>query len=124
MLAYVTIGTNDLPKAKDFYAELLSILEANVLMEGDQQVGIGKNFSEPLIVLTKPFNGEKASVGNGMMVALLAGSREKVDSLHAKALELGGEDEGEPGVRGEQFYMAYARDLDGNKLAFYAPAKG
>jgi predicted lactoylglutathione lyase len=124
MLAYVTIGTNDLAKAKSFYTELLSAVEAKVQMESEKQVALGKNFGEPLIVVCKPFNGKEATVGNGMMVALQAGSKEKVDALHAKALELGGADEGEPGVRGEQFYMAYARDLDGNKLAFYAPAKG
>jgi predicted lactoylglutathione lyase len=119
MLAYVTIGTNDLQKAKEFYGELLSDLGVNILMENERMVAFGKNFSDPLITVAKPFDGEKASVGNGTMVAIAAGSPDKVDALHKKALELGGTDEGEPGQRGGQFYMAYARDLDGNKLAFF-----
>jgi predicted lactoylglutathione lyase len=122
MLAYATIGTNDLAKSKAFYADLLQPLDANILMESDKQVAFGKNFDEPLIVVCKPYNGEDATVGNGMMVALAAGSKEAVDKLHAKAIDLGGQDEGEPGPRGGQSYLAYARDLDGNKLAFYAPA--
>lgn len=122
MIAYVTIGTNNLARAKDFYTKLLSEIGASPLMDGENSCGFGKNFSEPLIVVTKPHNGNPASVGNGMMVALSAGSKDHVDKLHAKTIELGGEDEGKPGKRGEQFYMAYARDLDGNKLAFFAQA--
>jgi predicted lactoylglutathione lyase len=66
--------------------------------------------------VTKPHNGEPATVGNGVMVALAMNSPEKVDAIHAKALELGATDEGAPGPRGEQFYAGYFRDLDGNKL--------
>jgi len=63
-----------------------------------------------------PYDGKPASVGNGVMVALVVDSRDKVDRLHQKALELGGSDEGAPGPRGEGFYAGYFRDLDGNKL--------
>ena len=63
-----------------------------------------------------PYDGNAATVGNGVMVALAVDSTEKVDLLHARALELGGTDEGEPGPRGGNFYAAYFRDLDGNKL--------
>jgi predicted lactoylglutathione lyase len=67
-------------------------------------------------VLT-PFDGKPATVGNGVMVALYVDSRAKVDALHARALELGGSDEGAPGPRGDSgFYAGYFRDLDGNKL--------
>ena len=67
--------------------------------------------------LTRPFNGQLATIGNGVMVALAAKDREQVDRLHALALSLGGTDEGAPGVRGGgNFYAAYFRDLDGNKL--------
>ena len=63
-----------------------------------------------------PFDKRPATVGNGCMVALQASSREQVDRVHAKALALGGTDEGPPGQRSEGFYAAYFRDLDGNKL--------
>ena len=68
------------------------------------------------VSVIKPNDGNPATVGNGMMVALAVGSIEKVDEIHAKALELGGADEGPPGERGEGFYVGYFRDLDGNKL--------
>jgi predicted lactoylglutathione lyase len=68
----------------------------------------------------KPFDGKAATVGNGTMVALVMDSKEKVNALHKKAMELGGTDEGAPGPRGEGFYAGYFRDLDGNKLnAFF-----
>jgi predicted lactoylglutathione lyase len=70
----------------------------------------------PALSVTTPFDGNAATVGNGVMVALVVDSHEKVDALHAKALELGGADEGAPGPRGDGFYAAYFRDLDGNKL--------
>lgn len=66
--------------------------------------------------MTLPFDKRPASVGNGCMVALQAGSREQVDRVHARALGLGGSDEGAPGQRMEGFYAAYFRVLDGNKL--------
>ena len=71
---------------------------------------------EPGVSIAKPFDGNAATVGNGVMVAIAVDSPEKVDAIHARALELGGSDEGAPGPRGEQFYAGYFRDLDGNKL--------
>ncbi len=71
-----------------------------------------------------PFDGKPATVGNGMMVALVVDSTEKVDRVHAKALALGGKDEGPAGPRGDGFYAGYFRDLDGNKLyVFCIPPK-
>ena len=69
--------------------------------------------------ITTPFDGNPASVGNGVMVALMADSTDKVDALYAKAIELGGTDEGAPGARSDNFYAGYFRDLDGNKLNFF-----
>jgi predicted lactoylglutathione lyase len=68
---------------------------------------------------TKPFDKQRATVGNGVMVALMVDSTAKVDALHRKALQLGGSNEGAPGPRGEGFYAGYFRDLDGNKLNFF-----
>ncbi len=124
MIGYVTVGTNDLDKARAFYEALLAPLSAKELMRFESGATIlGRNFKEPSICLLKPFDGKPASVGNGMMVALAAGSREKVGELHAKALELGGTCEGKPGLRGpdgpQAFYGAYFRDLDGNKLCAF-----
>jgi len=124
MIGYVTVGTNDLDKARAFYGDLLSGLGAKELMRFETGATIfGPSFAEPSICVLEPFDGKAASIGNGMMVALAAGSRAKVDSVHAKALELGGACEGKPGLRGpdgpQAFYGAYFRDLDGNKLCAF-----
>ena len=73
-----------------------------------------------MICVIKPYDGKEASVGNGVMVAFQVDSPDKVAALHKKALELGGADEGAPGPRGENFYVGYWRDLDGNKLNAFA----
>ena len=88
-----------------------------VAMGGNAVVG---DVNEAGLAVTRPYDGNAATVGNGVMVALRAPSKETVDALHAKALELGGQDEGAPGPRGDGFYAGYFRDLDGNKLnAFF-----
>ena len=117
MLAYATIGTNDLARAGAFYDALLAEIGGKRLME-DPGVFIAWGNGGPGAGLgvTMPFNKQPATVGNGCMVALEASSREQVDRLHAKALALGGTDEGAPGQRSEGFYAAYFRDLDGNKV--------
>ncbi|MFN2168829.1 MAG: VOC family protein, partial [Anaerolineae bacterium] len=70
----------------------------------------------PGFAVTLPYDGAAATVGNGVMIALVMDSREKVDAFYARALELGASDEGEPGERMPGFYAAYFRDPDGNKL--------
>ncbi|NNU16818.1 VOC family protein [Parvularcula sp. ZS-1/3] len=125
MIAYVTIGTNDLEKAKAFYKDILvEGLGAKVIGEFSTDIGFAGGKGQPSIIVTKPFDGEEASVGNGMMVALRCKSAEQVDALHAKALELGGQDEGAPGKRNDTWYMGYARDLDSNKLCFFDETTG
>ena len=117
MIGYVTLGTNDLEKAAKFYDELLGTIGAKRFMEMDTFIAWATDPAAPSIAVTKPFNEEAATVGNGVMVAMVFDSTEKVDAFHAKALELGGADEGAPGPRGEGgFYAGYFRDLDGNKL--------
>ena len=122
MIGYTTLGTNDLPRAAAFYDELFALLGIKRLMEFESGYAWGRSISmsEPGFGVMKPFNKEPATVGNGVMVALLADSKATVDALHAKALALGGSCEGQPGQRGDGFYAAYFRDLDGNKLnAFF-----
>jgi catechol 2,3-dioxygenase-like lactoylglutathione lyase family enzyme len=116
MIGYVTLGTNDLPRAAAFYDELLAIIGAKRLMDFERGYAWGRSMSEPGLGITKPFDGKPASVGNGVMAAIVVDSRAKVDALHAKALALGGKDEGAPGERSPGFYAGYFRDLDGNKL--------
>ena len=120
MIGYVTIGVSDMAKAKDFYADLLSDLDARVLLDMGRIAFVGKNMRSPMLAVCTPFDGKPNDPGNGNMVALNPGSKELVDSLYHKALKLGATCDGEPGQRiPDQFYGAYIRDLDGNKVAFF-----
>ena len=119
MIGYVTLGTNNLDAAVKFYDELFATIGAGRTLEGDMFVSWSTGPAAPGIAVTKPFDGGAATVGNGGMVAINLDAAEKVDAIHAKALELGGADEGAPGTRFENFYAAYFRDLDGNKLSAF-----
>ena len=116
MIGYATLGTNDLPRATAFYDTLLAELGAKRLMEFERGILWGTAPDKPSLGIMTPFDGQPASVGNGVMLALFADSRQTVDRVHKKALELGGKDEGAAGERGKGFYAGYFRDLDGNKL--------
>ncbi len=116
MIGYVTLGTNDIEKAAVFYDELLSLIGAKRFMESEKFIAWTVTPTTPGLCITTPFDGNEATVGNGVMVALAMDSTDKVDALYAKAMELGGADEGPAGPRGDNFYAAYFRDLDGNKL--------
>ena len=121
MIGYVTLGTNDLPKAAAFYDELLGSIGAGRFMEEEGYfIAWATEPNQPSVAVSVPFNKEPATVGNGTMVALFVDAPDKVDALYKKALELGGTDEGAPGFRPPEaekgFYAGYFRDLDGNKL--------
>ena len=120
MIGYVTLGTNDIPRAAAFYDALLGVIGAGRFLESDTFVAWAVAPDKPALGVIKPYDGKAATVGNGTMVALIVDSNAKVDALYRKALELGGKDEGAPGPRGmEGFYAGYFRDLDGNKLNCY-----
>ncbi|TAG47204.1 MAG: VOC family protein [Betaproteobacteria bacterium] len=115
MIGYVTLGTNDLARAAAFYDELLGTVGAKRNWESEGGIGWANRTGITLAAM-KPYNGEPATVGNGVMVALSFKSKEEVDAFHAKAISLGAKDEGAAGPRGTGFYAGYFRDLDGNKL--------
>jgi predicted lactoylglutathione lyase len=120
MIGYVTLGTNNFDDAAKFYDELLGSIGAGRFMESDKVISWTTAPGSPAISIAKPYDEKEATVGNGMMVAIVVDSKDKVDALHAKAMELGGTDEGAPGQRMDNFYAGYFRDLDGNKLnAFF-----
>jgi predicted lactoylglutathione lyase len=124
MIGYVTLGTNKMDEAAAFYDALLGTIGANRMMESDTFIAWTTNPGVPAISIIKPADGNAATVGNGVMVAIAVDSNEKVDALHAKALELGGQDEGAPGQRTDNFYAGYFRDLDGNKLNAFHMSRG
>jgi catechol 2,3-dioxygenase-like lactoylglutathione lyase family enzyme len=130
MLGYVTLGTNDLERARAFYDVLLAEIGARRVMEfpetGFTMYGTGAR--SPGLAITRPYDRKEARAGNGNMAAIVVDARDKVHRLYDKAIELGGSDEGPPGLRGPDgdraFYGAYFRDLDGNKLCAFCIGPG
>ncbi len=119
MIGYTTLGSNDLERAKAFYDALLVELGGKRTMGFDRMQLYGGPSGGAMVAICSPHDGKAASVGNGTMVALAAADREQVDKTYAKAMALGAADEGPPGLRGDTFYGAYFRDLDGNKLCVF-----
>lgn len=124
MIGYVTVGSNDLDRARGFYAPLLATIGVGEIMRMESGFTMyAVDFTSGGLAVTTPYDGNAATPGNGQMAALVVDERAKVDALFAKAMELGGRDEGAPGVRGDEgpmaFYAAYFRDLDGNKLCVF-----
>ena len=117
MIGYVTVGTNDLGVAARFYDAIAAEMGVGRMMEFDNFIAWGTPGGAAGIAATKPFDGNAASVGNGVMVAFEAKDQAQVDRLYAIALAHGGTDEGPPGPRGDSgFYAGYFRDPEGNKL--------
>lgn len=121
MIGYVTLGTNDIDKARAYYDALLGSIGAKQVMTLDRgftYYAIAPD--QPGFAITPPYDGAPATAGNGNMTAISIGSRAAVDAFHALALELGGTDEGAPGLRSPEgpgaFYIGYFRDPEGNKL--------
>ena len=124
MIAYTSVGTNDWDRALDFYSRFFEPMKAKKLFASDRFATFGTGPGAPMFGVCKPYDGGDAEPGNGTMIALFCPDTEIVDQQYKLALELGGTDEGEPGQRAAgPFYMAYFRDLDGNKIALYAPLK-
>ena len=120
MIGYCTIGVKDMDKAKAFWGALLSELGASVQIDIGRLAMIGTATDKPMLAVCIPHDEMDASPGNGNMVAFAPGSKEMVDKLHAKALELGASNEGDPGQRiPDMFYGGYFRDPDGNKAVFF-----
>lgn len=119
MLYYVTLGTNDLARARAFYTPTLATLGLAAVQETKSETGYGNlGATDPSLYVTIPYDNQPATNGNGTMIALTAATRAEVAAFHAAALANGGSDEGAPGLRySANFYSCYVRDPDGNKLS-------
>lgn len=125
MISYLTVGVSDIERARAFYDALFGSIGGKRLLvledNGFTQYGTGWNKCS--FVITRPFDGAPSHPGNGNMAALALESRAQVDAFYDKAIELGGRCEGKPGMREPaalNFYAAYVRDPDGNKLCVFA----
>jgi predicted lactoylglutathione lyase len=120
MLAYATLGTNDLPRAIRFYDALFESFGVKRLFETERMVAWGTSMAAPMLAVCTPYDGGTATAGNGTMISIGAENKARVDALYRRAIELGATDEGAPGPRaGDAFYIGYFRDLDRNKLNFF-----
>jgi len=128
MIAYVTVGADDIARAKRFYSAFLQELGYG-LKEGPEGLSYalpvqpGQFPVLPDFYVKPTFNGDPASAGNGTMIAFEARSQKQVRDLHSAALSAGGLDEGQPGFRdsyGPHFYVGYLRDPQGNKIALFS----
>jgi catechol 2,3-dioxygenase-like lactoylglutathione lyase family enzyme len=122
MLSHVYIGITDFERALTFYSAVLDTLGLTLKFAQPEKSWAGwmkPGVARPLFLIGRPFDGAPAEPGNGQMVALLAPTRDAVDRCHAVALHYGGVCEGRPGLRQHyhpNYYGAYFRDPDGNKL--------
>lgn len=116
MLAYVTLGSNDVEKSLAFYDQLMPLLGAQRIFDNERLYFYGTGPGAPMFAIGGPYDEKAATCGNGVMPALAAADKETVDKVYTKAMELGASDEGEPGQRMPTFYGAYFRDPDGNKI--------
>ena len=120
IFTHVTVGTNDMAKARAFYDAVLGPLGYKRLKDFGDNGSCWGETSEEFMVL-KPADGKPACHANGGTISFVAPSRAAVDAFHKAAIGLGGKDEGAVGPRGfwPNAYAGYCRDLDGNKLAAY-----
>ena len=128
MIAYVTVGADDMARAKRFYSAFLPSLDYELTERPDGlsyalPIQTGQSLALPDFYVKHTFDGRPASAGNGTMIAFEARSQKQVRDLHSAALAAGGSDEGQPGFRdsyGPHFYVAYLRDPQGNKIALFS----
>jgi hypothetical protein len=122
MLVSVCLGSNDLEGSGRFYDRVLARVGMVRLSTSDNEIGYGLNGDSPSLWILVPYNRQPATNGNGTQVIFKALDSDMVDRLHRVVLELGGEDEGAPGLRDHTpgYYGAYCRDLDHNKLHVFA----
>ena len=120
MLGYCTLGTNDLTAAAEFYEPIAQILGHSRIMESERNVMWGSPGQGAMFGVITPYDGQAANSGNGTMFGFQAETEDQVHRVYDHALANGGSDEGPPGPRGgDQFYGAYFRDPQGNKLVVY-----
>lgn len=119
VISHITLGTNDTERSGRFYDDVLGVLGFNRLPKPPGKPPAYEKGGMPTLYLYKPENGRPATWGNGTHIAFVADTRDAVRAFHETALKLGGSSEGEPGLRthyGDNYYAAYVRDPDGNKL--------
>jgi catechol 2,3-dioxygenase-like lactoylglutathione lyase family enzyme len=119
MIGYATIGTNDLEKATKFYDAVLAALGGKRAFANERMQFYMGGSAPGMIAVCKPYDEQPASVGNGTMFGIPAADKAQVDAAYAAAMAAGAADDGAPGARTDNFYGAYFRDPDGNKICVF-----
>lgn len=120
MIGYTTIGVSNLDRAKAFYTDLFADQGAKVVIDAGRIAFIGTKRGEPMLAVCEPYDKQAPTPGNGVMIAFPTSTKAEAETLYHRAIELGATDEGAPGQRiPDQFYGAYVRDPDGNKMCFF-----
>ncbi len=113
------VGSKDLKRSGEFFDKVLGVVGAHRAHEGDTMIMWATDMDKPFFAVCLPYDGNEASVGNGSMISIGADTKEQVHDIYQAARDNGGSCEGEPGPRGDQYYMAYFRDPDGNKFSVF-----
>ncbi len=120
MFSHVTVGSNDIARSKTFYDGVTKPLGLGLhAKSGADGIGYGREGGRPQLWIVRPLDRKAATVGNGITIGLEADTRSAVDAAYAAAIANGGKDEGKPGLRPHyhaNYYGAYVRDPDGNKV--------
>lgn len=119
MFSHVTVGSNDMARSKAFYNGLTQPLGLKLHLEYPDGMGYGPEGGRPQLWIVRPLDKQAATVGNGITIGLETDVRSAVDAAYAAAMAHGGRDEGGPGLRPHyhaNYYAAYVRDPDGNKV--------
>lgn len=118
MLSGACVGSNNLPRAKKFYDSVLSCIGMSCHVSLEHELGYGANDGRPNFWVVSPYNEKEATVGNGTQIMFQTDSKKALHAFYDAAIKMGGVDEGAPGPReySPNYYGAYVRDLDGNKL--------
>ncbi len=119
MISHAMVGSKDLKKSGEFFDKVLGVVGAKRVMDGDTSIFWASAEDKPFFAICLPHNGNEATAGNGTMISFGAESEAQVAQLYQTAIDNGATDEGEPGLRGEKYYVAYFRDTDGNKFAAF-----
>lgn len=119
MISYAMVGSKDLKRSGEFFDKVLGVVGAHRAMEGETSIMWATDMDKPFFAVCLPYDGNEASVGNGSMISIGADTKEQVHDMYEAAQNNGGSCEGEPGPRGDQYYMAYFRDPDGNKFSIF-----
>lgn len=119
MIGYVTIGAHDLDASRRFYDAILEPLEARAIVTSPMMIIYALEGGSTMLAICPPYDKGVANCGNGSMFGIPAPDKALVDAVYARAIECGAKDEGAPGYRTPEMYIAYFRDPIGNKLAAY-----